>query len=292
MLSILIPTYNCLVHSLVNELSLQLERLNLGSAEIIIGEDGSENTFVKQNSVLTNLPFVKHYLNEENVGRSIIRNKLAEIANNDLLLFIDADSEIGDKGFLNNYISCEGDVFVGGTDYREKNVAESQKTLRYYYGVKREQFDESNFLSKGFAANNFMIKKSVFMDVKFDESIVSYGHEDTLFGKKLNERGFEVKFIKNPVIHIGLESSEEYLMKSKEAIYTMIELIQTKKLNIEDVKLSSKANRIHPIVSRLIVQLDAFLGLEERVSKNLLSSSPSLLLFDLWKLIVYLKAIS
>lgn len=293
MLSILIPTYNYSVCDLVHELVSQVDRLRLHHAEIIIGEDGSEDIFIKQNSLLKDLFYVRQSISKKNLGRSATRNRLAEVANNDLLLFIDADSEVRNDAFLSNYLDfIYSDVTVGGTDYRDHDKLKSNKTLRYYYGIRREQFDEGNVSSKGFAANNFVIKRNVFLKIKFDEKITSYGHEDTLFGKRLIENGFSVKFINNPVTHIGLESSAEFLEKSKEAIYTLVELIDTERLSVEDVNLSNVATKIHPLVSHLIVKLDVIFGLEKIVERNLLGDSPNLTLFDLWKLIVYLKIVN
>ena len=85
MLSILIPTYNYNITPLVGELHKQAISLNI-IFEILVMEDGS-TLFVEENQEIGKLEHCKHILLTENIGRSAIRNKLADSAKHQFLLF-------------------------------------------------------------------------------------------------------------------------------------------------------------------------------------------------------------
>jgi len=101
MLSILIPCYNFNIHNLVKDIWKQGKLLKI-NFEIICIEDGSSEMFLNHN--IKNLQYVNYIVNQENIGRSKIRNLLAKKAKFNWLLFIDCDSKINNNKFLSNYI--------------------------------------------------------------------------------------------------------------------------------------------------------------------------------------------
>ena len=92
-LSILIPCYNWDVQSLINHLhSLCVNSQKLNKFEIICIEDASKECF--SNDQISELSNVKYKKLTQNIGRAKIRNLMAQKAQYEWLLFIDADSKI------------------------------------------------------------------------------------------------------------------------------------------------------------------------------------------------------
>ena len=87
MLSILIPVYNFSVVELVTKLHQQALALEKVNFEVIILDDGSTDDFKQTNRAIKHLPHVQYAELTENVGRSAIRNLLAQRARGRLLTF-------------------------------------------------------------------------------------------------------------------------------------------------------------------------------------------------------------
>ncbi len=219
MISILIPVYNCNIVSLVNELHNQASVASV-PVEIIVVDDCSSELLRDQNKDVNKLPGVKFIELEKNIGRASIRNKLAGMASFPTLLFMDCDSEVPDPDYIKNYLPyCGKEVVVcGGRIYRPVPPDEPEMMLRWLYGIKREQLP-ANVRSKdpyhSFMTNNFLISRSILSQIRFDESLVQYGHEDTLFGFELKKKGIPVIHIQNPLIHTGLGNYKRISEKDK-----------------------------------------------------------------------------
>ena len=104
MLSILIPTYNYNVTRLVKEIHKQLLETKI-KFEIICLDDGSKSHLNNKNKDINLLSNVNFSELDINIGRSAIRNLLAEKANYKWLLFLDADVIPKSKNFISDYIS-------------------------------------------------------------------------------------------------------------------------------------------------------------------------------------------
>jgi len=154
MLSILIPTYNQNITGLVSQLYQQAIDTYV-DFEIIVLEDGSTSE-VESNRTICNLKNCRHLILAQNIGRSAARNRLADEAKYEHLLFIDCDAAVHTPHFVEKYISfCKEEcVVIGGTAYDpfETNPAYS---LRLAYGRKREartamERDKNNFATFNF----------------------------------------------------------------------------------------------------------------------------------------------
>ena len=287
MISICIPIYNFYVYNLVAELQKQANYIN-AKCEIICIDDFSESEYIKANDHILDLPCVKYIKLQENVGRSRIRNLLAEKANYENLLFIDCDSKIINDDYLENFIKniSNNNVIYGGRVHSSATPKDNNLYLRWLYGVKREDIPCKSRKSDAylsFKTNNFLISKKVFLNIKFNESIKGYGHEDTLFALQLKDENIPLLHIDNSVVHIGLETAEEFLRKTREAIKNL-EFISSEFSNViseikilrvyckmKKYKLTFFMTFIHPVLSFIL-------------KKNLLSNSPKLFLFDMYKL--------
>ena len=287
MLSILIPVYNFDVRAYVKELYRQAESLKI-SFEIIIVDDASDNKFRLQNAGLDNLDSVQYIQLQANIGRSRIRNDLADKAKYDYLLFTDCDSEVFDENFIKRYIEqCKGETVVcGGVAYKPEKPDSQKLFLRWFYGVHREarRSEERNKnANSSFMTGNFLISKSIFGKVQFDEKITQYGHEDTLFGYELKKLEIKIKHINNPLIHLGLETNQIFINKTQKAVESLKYIIEN--YNYPDLYTDIKLLRIYkkislfcPLVKLLFILVKTF------IERNLKSKKPKLFLFDFYKL--------
>jgi hypothetical protein len=295
MLSILIPVFNFDVTELVNELLLQCNDQKV-PFEIRVYDDHSTNThLLASNNKLESLPSVVYKKLPENLGRSAIRNLLANEAKYTSLLFLDCDSAIQQKSFIGEYINHlnKADVIYGGRDYEKNPPADHKKYFRWFYGINREQINAQQRAKKpyhSFMTNNFLIKKEVYQSIQLDESIKGYGHEDTLFGIELEKKEISITHIDNPLTHIGLEDVTEFLEKTKQGLKNLF-IINRK----HDLTQKVKLLKYHNILANTGMQqtfLNWFLKKESSLVSNLLSDKPSLGKFDIFKLGLYCQIIT
>jgi len=229
MISACIPVYNYNISPLIEELLTQLKLVN-APFEIIVIDDNSDEKFKKLNEGIVKNT---HYIQlEKNIGRAKIRNKFLEIAQFDYLLFIDNDSRIISENYIKNYIetikSGAFQIVFGGRIFGERPT-DRNRLLRWKYGVKRESKPahiRNLSPNKSFMTNNFIIHRSLFEKVKFNEELVEYGHEDTLFGYEIKKQGFTINHIENPVLNGDYETNDRYLIKTEKAILNLIYMLK------------------------------------------------------------------
>lgn len=231
-LSILIPVYNWDVNDFVNALHKQGTELNI-DFEILVYNDASDQEF---NTAFSNLEHVTYKRLEQNLGRSKIRNLLGKHATYSKILFLDGDSYPKHNKFLKNYWNTQvndSTIVCGGTAYQDLRPDE-KPLLRWVYGKARE---EGSHGKKGFASNNFFMSKQAFLNIQFDTTIAGYGHEDTLFGITCKQKGYTFKTCDSPLYHLGLESDEQFIRKTKEGVENLRKLYNQQKIKAEDSKL-------------------------------------------------------
>ncbi len=212
-----------------------------------------------------------------NLGRSIIRNRLAEASTNPYLLFLDCDSSIIRNDFLKTYLSHAhpSRVIVGGRRYPAR-PADPLKILHWKYGTTREHKSETAFQS-----NNFLISRTVFTAIRFDENITTYGHEDTLFGHRLNQDSLQIEHIDNPVMHLGLQDCHKFLKLQETAIDNLI-LLSKYQLTV-DTRLLQLVYRLDSLcLSGFVMWM--FSRLKKWITWHLCGRFPSLLLLDFYKI--------
>ncbi|GAA4885952.1 glycosyltransferase [Flaviramulus aquimarinus] len=287
MLTALIPTYNYDIYPLVVELESQLRKANI-VFEILCIDDGSLSDLNKENQKINALKNSLFIENKTNIGRSAIRNLLAKKAKHEWLLFLDADTQISNKKFIENYIDeikPSNQIVYGGICY-QKNKPKKNQMLRWVYGNKREalnvtQRNKDKYLR--FLTLNFLIKKSVFDQVKFNESIPNSRHEDTLFAYDLKRSEINILHINNPVYHMGIETSKLFIKKSLESVDSIVHLTNNNLIPKKHIKIMKvydflKKTFLNSFLIYIYVKHNSFF------EKNLLSSRPSLLVFDLYRL--------
>jgi cellulose synthase/poly-beta-1,6-N-acetylglucosamine synthase-like glycosyltransferase len=286
MISVLIPSYNYNVFPLVLELQKQCLECRI-EFEILVFDDGSVN-FIDENQQINSLENCRFSQNNSNLGRGKNINFLAANAQFEWLLIMDCDTFPTKNDYIQKYIfqiNNAKKVVFGGIEYK-KEKPNSNQLLRWTYGNARESLsvEKRNCNPNGNAlTSNLLIEKKVFLSNPFDKSITKYGYEDLVFLSELKKKGIIVKHIDNPTFHLGLETSQDFLDKTKIALGNLKLIVKTNPLDSSEskiLKIYIFLNKIY--LASLISYL--FKKTERKIEQNLLSQKPSLLLFDLYKL--------
>lgn len=283
-LSVLIPIYNYSIYELAEAISAQAQQLSY-PFEILCYDDGSPDQALKKTNLSVSALKGVHYKElPKNIGRSKIRNLLAKDSQYDTLLFIDCDSKILSQDYLKKYIepSLKHPIIAGGTVYTQDY--DPNFSLRLIYGKQREQRMAHLRMKHPYRyinLNNLLVKKEIYLQNQLDESISTYGHEDTKFGYFLKEKKIPVLHIDNPVDHCGLENNSTFLKKTKEGIKNFY------KITLEGYGTDTKLYQTYSFLKKF--KLFSIYNLyykifQSKIEKNLLSGRPSLFYFDLMKL--------
>ncbi|MEM1323599.1 MAG: glycosyltransferase family A protein [Bacteroidota bacterium] len=290
MLSILIPIYNFDVTDLVEALHQQCLDCEI-PFEIIAYDDQSEVPFRKANQAIDRLERVVYVELKENMGRSRIRNAMAKAAQYAYLLFMDGDSGVVKSDYIKTYLAHLNPrgVLYGGRVYQVQPPQEQAYLLHWTYGRQREEskaVERSEAPYHAFMSNNFLMPSQLFLDIQFDEALLQYGHEDTVFGLELKKRDIPIHHLDNPLLHLGLEPTERFLSKTQKAIWNLYQLYQQDKPI--DTRLLASYRRLKTWGLSLVFS-GLFAVNKGWIMRNLRSTHPRMLYFDLYKLAQLLK---
>ena len=284
-LSICIPVYNCEPHALVESLLAQIYAT--ADAELILIDDASLPEIQENNRIFTEDKKLTYLENATNLGRAAGRNNFLNHARGKHLLFLDDDSTVVSKDFIKNYLEqITQAVVCGGRIYPAKYPG-NRYSLHYTYGkkvetqsLKRRQAEPH----RGFQTNNFMVNREVLEKIPFDETLTTYGHEDTLFGFKLKQDDISIIHIENPVIHTQLDENENFLIKTREAIHNLKKLYnQYGHEFAKDVRLLRTYENLKK-TGVIRVFISSFKMSRNRWERKLKSQNPSMRLFAGYKL--------
>jgi hypothetical protein len=260
MISICIPVHNFNIQKLVDKLS----GLGVKSGipfEIIVIDDLSADDYRELNAGFCKQH--KYIKLDRNIGRARIRNLFPGYSKYQKLLFLDCDSEIISDDFLDRYIieikKNESPVICGGRIY-PKDKPPPDMRLRWKFGIERESFSayvrgKSPF--RYFMTNNFLIDRDVLMNIKFDERIVRYGYEDTLFAYRLMKNHIEIKHTDNQVIHFCMETNSDFIGKTEQSIVNLVNIldyINHDKDFIDNIRILRVYNRLERLYLTAILR--------------------------------------
>lgn len=290
MISICIPIFNYDIRQLVEEIIIEKKALNT-TLEIICIDDCSSAPFLKLNQSVKKKEDVQFISLDENIGRSKIRNLFIKYAKYENLIFIDCDCSVNPKGFISNYIeNIDHEVVYGGRKHHVNRPKDKSTILRWKYGKKKEDLDlttrkKSPYIS--FRSNNFLVKKSILNEIRFNEQFSTYGHEDTQLAYDLKKKKVEIIHIDNPVFHEGLESNKDFLNKTEIGIKNLIQL-KIKSNELPEIKLLSYYEKTKQLkINTLLLKISPlFIGL---FRIQLESRYPSLIIFNIYKLLLLLR---
>ena len=279
-LSVLIPTYNSNCSDLVFSVHGMLKQMNI-PYEIIVADDGStDEESVNSNRSIEKLENVKYIIRKENVGRACIRNFLAQQAQYKWLLFLDADVTIDRSRFIQKYLEQDFDVILGGIIV-VKRVKKLENNLRY---IVESKYMESSTTAKRlrkqakeFHTANFLVKRDIILKVPFNENFKHYGYEDVLFGKELNNNGYHIHHIINPVTLIDFEENERFVEKTEESLRTLHEF----KNELKGYSALLKYAWLKPVLKPL------YHIIGKPIRNNLAGNNPKVSLFNIYKLLYY-----
>lgn len=284
MLSILLPSYNNRCYDVVDTLQRQASVIDGLQYEIIVADDGGDDLDIKEcNKAINDLPNCRYIIRERNIGRAAIRNFLASQAKYEWLLFLDSDINIDDESFVRNYIEGpKDDLVCGGVRICHNDDCGSNLRYRYEHAEEHNHTEDkrnkNTFAS--FRTTNFMIRRSVMNNLKFDERFTRYGYEDVMYGRQLKENGFHILHIDNPVTYTHFEDNPTYLSKIEEAL-TTLHFFRTELEGYSP--LNDMTNRLRRWQVLWLIRLwhRIFHSMEK---SNLIGHNPSLTILSLYKL--------
>ena len=129
-----------------------------------------------------------------------------------------------------------------------------------------------------------MVRRTVFLNIRFDEQCREYGYEDTLFGAELEKRKLRVCHIDNPLIHVGLEPNDVFLKKTETALHTLKRIESRMQGQSALLQCVGKLRKWH-----IVWIVKCFYKLfRNYLRRNLLGPHPSLKAFSFYKLGYYL----
>lgn len=285
--------------------------------EIIFADDGSADATARQrNAIIAQLPYCQYIERPKNVGRSAIRNFLAHTAHYSHLIFLDGDVAIKRGNFVQTYLAHrnDADVIIGTLHFSRMQVAcdtaediightkrakeETKKTtepvlyddnLKYRY---EQQFLAQHPVKKrmqqpyaSFRTTNFMVRRDLLLAYPFDETFHEYGYEDTLFGKQLKEHGATLIHLDNAATIADYEDNATFVAKTEESLHTLAAHAHQLQGYSTLLHTANKLKCLHlqPLIA-FVFKL--FKGL---LHKNLCSNSPSVFLFNVYKLGYYIN---
>lgn len=290
MISICIPVFNFNISTLIQEISKQAEKSGV-PYEIIIIDDCSQE-FKAENKIAAEA--FEYIELPKNIGRAKIRNRFLDFAKYDYLLFLDCDSLIHKDDFIQTYVEAldSSPVIVCGGRVYPSTPPVRNKMLSWKHGIHRESKSAEvrrKEPNKSFMTNNFLIKKECLKEIKFDERITKYGHEDTLFGYALAQHNIEILHIENPVLNGDIETNEVFINKTKEGVINLVNIhffLDYDQSFIEKVSLLKYAHRTK---STIKLQLILFHIFKNPILFFLKKGYVNLKLFDFYKLGIFLS---
>lgn len=284
MLSILIPTYNYDCAELVAELHRQAVAEGI-EFEIVVANDCSSAPLPRLEA-LVGLEHFRLISPKKNLGRARIRNFLANNARYETLLFIDSDSLPANDDYVAKYIALASKhkIVLGGRVYRKPEDA--RHTLLPKYGQKEKNKDGVHQSETTFTSPNFLIDKTIFNTVCFNENLRGYGHEDTLFGVELHRHGIPFYKTNNPVIHLLIEDNVTFLKKTREAVEHLYQIHTSG----EYPELDNQSPLLHTFRKikhyRMTGRLSTiYHSYHTTIERRLDTTHPSIHLFSIYKLL-------
>lgn len=286
MVSVLIPTYDWDVSTLVAALHQQLSE-SCAVFEILVSDNASKSVYQTANAQLNLLPFCKYFIENVEVGRSANRNALARKAQYKWLLFLDGDTALPDGQFVQRYMAQLGKapVICGGTVYQQQPPHNHNNLLRWRYGKAKEEVPAAmrqKVPYLAYSSFNFLIGKDLFFQIGFDAGLKQYGHEDTLFGRQLKTLQIPVLHINNPLQHLGLDTANDFLTKTRSGVENLYNLACKGKVDPE-VKLFAWYQWILNF-GLTYYFTSIYNNKKDAIEKQLTGKNPYMWLFDFYKL--------
>lgn len=280
-LSILIPAYNSSCIDQVERL-LQLCQNTELTFEIIVADDGSEDT--SKNQPINLLPHCIYIVKDKNEGSAATRNFLARQSHYEWLLFLDSDISIMHDDFINRYLSCNhhSDLINGGVNVNGYHPDNIRWKYEKNAELSHKAISRQKQCYKEFRTTNFMIRRDVMLRIPFDERFTASGYEDVFYGKQLEQANVPILHIDNPVTMTSFEDNETFMKKTERNLRTLYSF--RKELQGYSSIITWSSRLIPSCLWHFI-----FRHIQERLRRHLCSKSPSLFIYNLYRLGYFLN---
>ena len=189
-ISVIIASYNCLSLLKHTIASLEKQDLPFTEFEVIVVDDCSSDLTAEYLRAYTGPLRLKPLINETNLGRARSRNRGIRAAENELIVFLDADTEVLHSFLRTHHRSqiAEPQVSVGVRIFHP----DLPKTglMRYLEKRGAAKFPEgAEIPPRYFVSCNASVPRRVLLsEGGFDERFVHYGGEDLELGLRLAKR--------------------------------------------------------------------------------------------------------
>jgi GT2 family glycosyltransferase len=198
--SICIPSYNRKQLLLATLRSLNQQTAPPDAYEVIVADDGSSDGTVDALAGLRTR-YRLRWFTQPNAGPAAASNAAAEMAENDVLIFLDAD-QVCSPEMVAVHLEThqrEGNVFVQGLYPLADGYRSRAASLLYERELMSalEPIDRPHPASPHMWSAQVSVRRSVWKEVGgFDSSFREYGGEDTDFGLRVAAQG--VRFLFDP----------------------------------------------------------------------------------------------
>lgn len=282
MISILIPTFNDRCKTLATRLSQQATAIESLQWEIIVADDAStDEEAVMENRSIAAMPHCRYVRQDHNMGRANIRNLLAETARGEWLLYIDGDGCVITPDYLQRFVEAAKTSHACYGGYRMMPGPDDNLRWRYereaaphHTAALRQQHPYHSF-----KISNLLIRRDLMLAHRLDSRFVKYGYEDVLLGKQLHQSGVQVSHIDAPIGFFDYETNAHFVAKTEESLQTLHEFqdeIRGYSALLDAVgRMSAPTRWSYGLCFRLMKKI---------WRSNLCGTSPSLLIFKLYKL--------
>lgn len=266
-LTVLIPVHNWDVTSLLGKLLDEADSFQLWpKIEIIVLDDNSSDPVSKANNdafaCKNQRARFQYSCLQQNVGRSSIRNLLAEKAKGVFLLFMDCDVVPDSETFLRTYLkhaeNGDHDIVCGGRSYEWRVMSGAEYDYHLYWGNKKEvkTASERNSMPwRHILTSNVMVRKKVFEITPLDERFVGYGYEDIEWGVRLAQK-FNILHIDNTASHLGLVTKQKAYEKMRESVPNYLLLKELCPHAFHVSAISKLVPLLHKCSTRFLEMLD------------------------------------
>ena len=190
--------------------------------KVVVWDDFSDEEY---RLILTKLrsrhtqPFIHWNLEQKNVGRSAMRQKILDSTVSGWALSIDSDM-LPDRDFIGQMISSlqNESIVYTGRHYYQNEQPPKPFLLHWHYGIQREIPAQDRDPYLHFSTGIFAWHGSQRQALSFTTKISGYGHEDTLFGLFLKEKKIRLGSSSMRAKHLGLTDHEEFISRQLEAV--------------------------------------------------------------------------
>ena len=224
-LSVLIPFYGTSPEPLLAALAA-CSRPPGTSLEFVFADDGTPDRSMAQALIRAagrvDVP-CRVIVAPRNLGRSRIRNLLADEAGGEFLLFLDCDMRLPDTGFLEAYLRLVAERHVmaayGGFVMAESDDAPAT-CLHAYYSRRSDCLPAAKRRlnpEKYTFTNNLLVHRDLMRVYRFDESFQGWGWEDVDWALSVGRR-YTIEQIDNPVVNPGASTAENIIGKFEESV--------------------------------------------------------------------------